>query len=426
MKQYEVYKGRILFETPKDESTWFGYYNYSPIDRTGTKMLAHKANFEGRMFEPDDWAEVGWYDLNTGKWTTVDKTNTVNWQQGSMLQWRPKHDDEIMYNCLVNGKYGSKIVNIDTGEEKLLDWPIYGVTPDGKYSITLNFERLYWTRAYHYEVIKNDKYNVPIPDDDGIFLLDIDNNEVKRIISLQEIINKDYQDEFKDQFHWVEHIILNRSGTRFAFYHRFSVPNGFLTRLLTADVDGSNLFAFKEWKEIGWSHLGWIDDSNFVAFGYERVKSAQVYDKVTKKTGVFGSLLKTVYRKIIYPFLPQTVHQSIAVKSCYEEYIDRLSKKKRYNQELMYNDGHPSFTKDGRYMLSDTYALADKARHLYIYDREKDKVIEIGKFYSPFNNCGYRSDLHPRFSPDETKVIVDSAHNGKHGMCIIDVTGVIE
>ena len=201
--------------------------------------------------------------------------------------------------------------------------------------------------------------------------------------------------------------------------------NGFLTRLLTADIDGSNLYVFKEWREIGWSHLGWINDSQFVAFGYERVKSAQVYDKVTQNSGLFGKTLRLVYQKAVYPLLPHKVHQNIAVKSCYEEYIDKQGKIKRYNQELMYNDGHPGFTSDGRYMLSDTYALADGYRYLYIFDRKENSIIEIGKFYSPFNNCGYRSDLHPRFSPDEKKVIVDSAHNGKHGMYVIDISEVL-
>ena len=31
-------------------------------------------------------------------------------------------------------------------------------------------------------------------------------------------------------------------------------------------------------------------------------------------------------------------------------------------------DGHPSFTKNGRYMLTDTYEDEESYRHLYIYD----------------------------------------------------------
>lgn len=421
MKKYELFQGEVEFATPEDESVWFGYYNYSPIDISGNRMLAHKTNFEGRMFSSDDWAEVGWYNLKDGQWHSVGKTNTVNWQQGAMLQWRPNHPDELVYNCLVDGKYGAKIVNVVTGEEKCLNWPIYGLTPDGNYSITLNFERLAWTRAYHYETIRNESYNVPVPEDDGIFLLDLENNTVKRILSIAEIIDKDYQQEFDGRFHWVEHIIINKSGTRFAFYHRFSAPNGFLTRLMTAGIDGSDLYVFKEWKEIGWSHLGWIDNERFVAFGYERVKTAQIYDKVTSNIGMIGKIIRKVYRRAIYPLLPPKMHEEIAVKSCYEEYIDHQGKIKRYNHKLMFNDGHPSFTHDGRYMLSDTYALEDQYRYLYLYDLKNDSVKEIGKFFSPFNNCGYRSDLHPRFSPDEKKIVIDSAHNGHHGMLLIKI-----
>lgn len=423
MNKYELNKASIVFETPKDKSTWFGYYNYSPIDKSGTRMLAHRTDFDGRMFTSDDWAEVGWYDLVNGEWHLLGKTNTVNWQQGAMLQWRPGegHENEVIYNCLVDGKFGARIVNVVTGEEKILNWPIYGLTPDGRYSVTLNFERLYWTRAYHYETIKNEEYNINIPSNDGIFLLDLDRNKVKRIISIEDIMNIEYQEEFENQSHWAEHIIINREGTRFAFYHRFSAPNGFLTRLLTADIDGGNIFCFKEWKDIGWSHLGWKSEHQFAAFGYERVRSAQVYDSITKKTGAMGKVLRVVYRKCVYPLLPKKVHQNIAVKSCYEEYTDFQGKIKRYNHEIMYNDGHPSFTRDGRYMLSDTYALEDGFRHLYLYDTVEDVVTELGKFYSPFNNCGYRSDLHPRFSMDEKYIVIDSAHSGQHGMLVLTV-----
>ena len=137
--------------------------------------------------------------------------------------------------------------------------------------------------------------------------------------------------------------------------------------------------------------------------------------------GTLGKIIRKIYRSAIYPLLPQKVHEEIAVKSCYEEYIDHQGKKKRYNHKLMFNDGHPSFSHDGRYMLSDTYALEDQYRYLYLYDLKKDSVKEIGKFFSPFNNCGYRSDLHPRFSPDEKKIVIDSAHNGRHGMLLIKI-----
>lgn len=421
MDKYEIYIGKIIFESDENESIWFGYYNISPIDKSGTRMLAHKAKFEGRMFSAADVAEVGWYDLNSKEWHHIGETSAVNWQQGAMLQWRPEYENEIIYNCMVDGTYGSKIVNIDNGKEKTLHYPIYALSPDGKKSLTLNFERLYWTRAYHYEVIKNEKWNVNVPKEDGIFELDLDLDKTRLVLPLEKIIETNYEDCFNNASHWLEHILINKEGTRIAFYHRFSVENGFLTRLFTAGLDGTDIYCYKEWKDIGWSHLGWKTNDTFVAFGYERVKSARVYENITEKTGAVGRFIKQVYRTLIYPCLPRKVHHAIALNSCYEEYRDKEGKIRRYQHNIMYNDGHPSFTREGRYMLADTYALGDGYRYLYIYDTLKNEIFIIGRFYSPYNNCGYRSDLHPRFSPDEKYVIIDTAHSGHHGMMVIEL-----
>lgn len=86
----------------------------------------------------------------------------------------------------------------------------------------------------------------------------------------------------------------------------------------------------------------------------------------------------------------------------------------RNNPLSQYGDGHPSFTKDGRYMLTDSYADKEGYRNLLLFDCENKKHLVLGRFYSPFNCCGYRADLHPRFSRDEKSVIIDSAHVGQH------------
>jgi hypothetical protein len=89
--------------------------------------------------------------------------------------------------------------------------------------------------------------------------------------------------------------------------------------------------------------------------------------------------------------------------------------------DILKLDGHPSFTKDGRYMLTDTYEDAESNRHLLLYNLKTKRKFELGRFYSPFNSCDYRSDLHPRFDFQQNSIIIDTAHSGYHRIMVLDI-----
>jgi hypothetical protein len=72
-------------------------------------------------------------------------------------------------------------------------------------------------------------------------------------------------------------------------------------------------------------------------------------------------------------------------------------------------------------MLTDSYADAKGYRNLLLFDCERRKHLVLGCFHSPFNCCGYRADLHPRFSRDEKTVVIDSAHSGRHQIYVFDI-----
>jgi Tol biopolymer transport system component len=50
-------------------------------------------------------------------------------------------------------------------------------------------------------------------------------------------------------------------------------------------------------------------------------------------------------------------------------------------------------------------------------------VVQLGRFHSPAEYAGeWRSDLHPRSSPDGTKICIDSPHEGRRQMYLVDST----
>jgi hypothetical protein len=62
-----------------------------------------------------------------------------------------------------------------------------------------------------------------------------------------------------------------------------------------------------------------------------------------------------------------------------------------------------------------------------LYETAKDVAFTIGRFYTPpdlgkHNRC----DLHPRWSPDNKFVSIDSTHEGSRQQYILDVSDVVE
>ena len=151
----------LIFETKSEYSEWFGYYNYDVLNSSQTRMLCNRVKFDGRSISADDTIDLGWYDIATGTWNYIATTDSFNWQQGSMLQWLPGQGNEnkVIFNFSDKIRYKSKIIDIETRKTKEYDFPIYCVTPDGNFAITLNYERSYWCRAYHYQPIINQKYD---------------------------------------------------------------------------------------------------------------------------------------------------------------------------------------------------------------------------------------------------------------------------
>lgn len=78
-------------------------------------------------------------DVNNGV-RKIATTHTWNVQQGCMAQWLgPDFKSRILYNDMRNGKYCSVILDIVTGEERILPLPCYTVSSDGKTALSLDF-----------------------------------------------------------------------------------------------------------------------------------------------------------------------------------------------------------------------------------------------------------------------------------------------
>lgn len=421
-----------VFQTPGKAPEWGGYYNYDLLSSDHTRLLCHKTNFEGRGIQQGDTVMIGWYDIPGSQWHEIDVSDSFNWQQGSMLQWLPgSNDSKVIFNISKGGRIISRIADINTGEKRDLCYPVYGITPDGKTSITLNFERSYWCIAYHYQSVANEEYNVDIPENDGIFSLDIEKNHLSRIISLQDVLKLDPDPDFEKGKHWLEHIMINREGTKFVFLHRFCYNHtGRLTRMIIADIDGSNMQVVDGWRDYSWSHFGWINETDFVIYSTSKTGAAKIYNKIDSSGEIQNNkkikarnLIVKAYR-FLKPLVPAFLCRKMSHKNEYQFYSlenGRYKMTDRMGGRLLDIDGHPSFAFGGKYMITDSYPDEKKYRRLIICNLKNKKQMRAGYFFAGLKGTPAACDLHPKLSHDGTMLAVDTAYSGVHRMMVLKI-----
>lgn len=434
-KNVELHEGvEQVFQTGDNFSHFFGYYYNSPLNRDNQRLLSHRVNFDGRPVKASDRAKIGFFNVQNSKWFELGETKAFNWQQGSMLQWLPPdYNKRIIYNDRGEDKFVSVIVNIETGEEEVLPFPIYAVHPSGDFALAVNYERLYFCRpGYNYQGIENPKWDEPIPEDDGIYKVGLQTGKVELLVRTRNIVGKgDLSEQVKSRDHWLEHMIWNPSGTRFAFLHRWSRPEGgHRTRLFTADSQGGDIYMFPDKRF--YSHMGWRTDKEFTIW---TKKGEGVAEQINKNRDALSLLLKLarpVYRYIKEHFLSERVSEKLGEKvggsSAFLEMWDKSEKSEVLGEGILNRNGHNTWSpKNKDVMLTDTYPDENGYRHLFLYNKSYNKLTELGKFKSPYNEVSYRCDLHPRWSRGGERVIFDSAHSkGKRQIIMIGLNNLIE
>lgn len=420
-----------VFETQSDKAEWFGYYNYDLMSRDGKKFLCNRASFDARGITADDTLDLGWYDLESGEWHYIATTDSFNWEQGAMLQWLPGEGNEnkVIYNFSDKVHFYAMIHDIVTGEDRKIDFPIYGITPDGRYSISLNYERSYWCRAYHYQPVVNAEYDVQVAEDDGVFLVDLQENKVKRIVSIQDIIALDADEDFGKAKHWLEHVMIDKAGEHFVCLHRFSYGPGYLTRIVAANIDGTNLHIISDWRSATFTHTG-FGKNDFVVYG-SRMNSIQAaYTKqMFRVNDVAGDQSKqsvaVALKRFARRFVPRGLKDSLKKNDRgYRHYAlknGRYQLVADYYWKMFHIDGHPSLSLDEKYMITDTYPDENGNQNLVFFNTLNKKAICVATLSAGLMGNPASCDLHPKMCFHDKYVIVDTAYTGRHRMIVFEI-----
>lgn len=373
-------EGKIQRVSPNDEYEYFfGYYDTSPWDSTNRYMLSLKVKDTTKDTAPNEKADIILIDTkNNNEATTIASTDTWNVQQGAMLQWLgPDFDEEIIYNDFRNGEYCSVILNIRTKEERVIDKPIYSVAKDGENALTLDFSRLHRLReGYGYSNKEETTKSEKIPDTPAIWKVDLVNNMSHQLLNYTDFYQFETSESMHNGEHKVNHIMVNPSGTRFMVLHRWFDGTSKHTRLVTANMDGSEMYNLNDHKMT--SHCYWKNDKEIIAYANREDSGVGYYvfkDQTTEVTQVLEGLTK---------------------------------------------DGHPSYSPNRKYVLTDTYP--DRSRMASVYIANQNKMETVARVHAPFKyDNEVRCDLHPRWNRDGTKISFDSVFEGKRRLYIVDL-----
>ena len=418
----------------KPKHYFFGYYDKSPIDIKRQYLLTHEANQISKYPHKDEFIKIGYFKYNDkNNFISLAKTSAWNWQIGSRLQWiGDGQTGEIIFNVKENNKILSKILNIKTLKEEVLPISIFDVSNNKKFALGLNFARLHiFRKGYGYDNGLRYEDVEKKPSNDGIYFIDLHSKENKIIISLKELANFKELKSMKSAYHWVNHIMINKDCTRFAFLHRWQESKGaFNSRLITANIDGTNLNCLVDSGNV--SHFTWKSNSQVIAWC--RLKNNFDVLKTKKNSNFFFKIGKFIVHKL-------KIRKSTLVQSMIKEnfwLIDDLNNLKPSKLKYNFNqDGHCSYFIGNNLMLNDSYPNKKNKYSLYLYNFNKNICYKLYTFNSipckkkinslvNWDNSVLRCDLHPKWSFDGKLAIVDTVHNGSRQIFVYDVNEILE
>ena len=265
-----------------EKQVFFGYYDISPFCPDDRFVLAGHAPSENvTPHDSHPELELGYYDLvqDTPAFHPFAKTDCWNWQQGCRLQWLSgKGDGRVIYNTKNDGQYCAVIQNVFSGEiEQELSVPVYSVSPDGTFALSLDFDRLHDCRpGYGYNHFP-DK-----PRQDEIIHIDIGTGHTKTILTMNTVLEFLPHASMDGANHYFNHLSISPSCARYMVTHLWVSPSGKrYSRLLIGSMKDDNALSCPN-NSGHTSHYCWQGDDKVMIFGtHENQKSHyHLYDLI--------------------------------------------------------------------------------------------------------------------------------------------------
>ena len=363
-------------------NTFFGYYDKSPLSEEGF-LLCH-ATVHPTYKKPDsrNGVDILVFSLDNLQLPLLAvRTQVYNWQQGARSHWL--NGDQFIFNDYdeKRQRYISRVFSLrDRKEVRRFDHPVQDSFRN-RYFLSINYRRIQALRPdYGYR-------NMPALDakalanlgNDGIWRIDQNTGDTVMLYTIADVCATNHRPTFDKARHKLNHVMIAPDGKRFVFLHRYFLGTRKLDRLMLGSAVGDPLTVLSDHDMV--SHCFWMNNHMILAF-------------------MRGPAGKDGY---------YTVHADTGeIRSLFDGKLDAMG------------DGHPHV--HGDWFITDTYPDKSRMQHLVKADLQTGEVRELGQFFQSFSFGGEtRCDLHPRISPDGSKIFFDSVFNGRRKLYMMDV-----
>ena len=378
--------------TPEAGHHFFGYYDRCPWNHDNSKHLCLRVKQCERLPESGETADVGYVNRDGSGFVKLTQTRAWCHQQGAMTLWLKHQPDSFIYNDFdnVTRRIITRIYKLGHGLTGSYEHPIYTMSPDGRFGVSLNFSRIP-RRGYSYADATLAQERHPDLDGDGIFLIDMHTGQSKLIVSFRQMLDVHPVFYELDGFYWwLNHAIFNCDSTKLLFLFRqcrdASQLTSWNTHMFTVDLTGENLSC--PLPDFYWqgmiSHQIWGRTPNEILI--DANWSGEGSDYVT-------------FDERILPLRAKRISKGLG------------------------SMGHLIFSPDGKWILADTYPL-EGIQALALVNVSTGNYQTIGRFGhdQPHNYpVDVRCDLHPRWSADGSLITVDTIHDGKRNIYMLNM-----
>lgn len=373
------------------EGYFFGFHDVCPFDSKETKVLANKLSFDLRMPKKGDSIKVGYFEFNNGvlgDFKELSTSTAWNYHKGCRLQWID--DNQIIFNTALNDKLVAKIIDVNNGEERIVNRPIDTVYNSDNECIaaTFSYGRLQLCMpGYHYPYDDESYKNVKYPSETGLFLVDLNSNKTELLVNL-DYLAKNFCDDNPDlYYHYVTHTEFSKDGRYISFLYRRMIDGGDINRRIT----------------------------KILVYDRELKKVIELPTQVSGSHYVWNNKNQIIASCIINN------------KSCHVLYdMNNINNYKLISPSILNQDGHQTFINDSVF-ITDTYPDKWRQCQLYIADINENSVKKILSVNSPkkfmsktvynYTDC----DLHPRVSPSGKYVCCDTVHTGFRSLFVMKI-----
>lgn len=349
---------KIVTLAKPETHVFFGYYDVKPFNDKTDEIIYLNVSKDLKCAD----IMLSHLDNNIGE-QKLASSPAWNWQQGVRVRWMPNDCRKITYNDYDGKHYYAHILDVDTKEDRIIDKPLYDITPNGKYGLSLDFERLgvkrpgygYTCRAY-----VEDISSLPY---EGIDLVNLETGESTRIITYNDISKLNGCESANFGNNYLNHICVSPQGDKFLFFWLNIEKDFHHASMIVYDMNTKKMTPLETKLKV--SHYVWEDNDTIIATSLDRSYNCWYY-----KYSVDG-------------------------------------KKKQLNPDVLVRDGHPSlYTEDA--IITDTYPNRTGFQELFIAGQNTGKELLATVYHNCCVTEERRTDLHPRLNKDKSIISFDS------------------